>query len=110
MRKLSLIGAAIAILAGAGALWPQIRDPRRASAHPQWEVRAVFPREISPARYRHVEMSELDFMAREGWELAGVTPHVYLNEERGPDGHKLVVTQTYSAYFFKRLKRTDRTE
>jgi hypothetical protein len=38
--------------------------------------------------------------------LVSVMPYVYRNEERGPElqGPKPVVTQTYPAYFFKRLR------
>jgi len=45
----------------------------------------------------------------QGWELVGVTPFVYRNEERNNGemhGPKPVVTQTYPAYFFKRQRLT----
>jgi len=71
---------------------------------PAWEVRSVFPREVSPAHYEQVQQQELQRLADEGWELVGVTPFVYRNEERGGSNlnPKPVVTQTYPAYFFKR--------
>lgn len=69
-----------------------------------WEYTALLPDEISPARYRQASHAEVARMAAQGWELVSVSPYVYLNEERGPEGRKLVVTQTYPAYYFKRLK------
>ncbi|MCP5120055.1 MAG: hypothetical protein GY953_55370 [bacterium] len=71
---------------------------------PQWETKAVYPREISPARYRQVHSSELERLGDQGWQLVSVAPYVLLNEERGPEGRKLAVTQTYPAYFFQRPK------
>lgn len=70
----------------------------------EWEVKAVFPREISPARYAQVPEVELRRLAADGWRLVSVAPYVLLNEERGPEGRKLAVTQTYPAYFFQRQK------
>ena len=58
---------------------------------------------MAPARHRQVDPWELTRLGIEGWELVGVTPYVYQNEERGPDGQKKVVTQVYPAYFFKKL-------
>lgn len=73
---------------------------------PAWEVRSVFPREVSPAQYEQVQPRELQVLTDEGWELVGVTPFVYRNEERGGSNvnPRPVVTQTYPAYFFKRPK------
>lgn len=73
-------------------------------AYLQWELQAIQPRETAPARYRQVEQAELDRASREGWELVSVAPYVIFNEERGPEGHKVGVTQTYPAYYFKRAK------
>ena len=73
--------------------------------HPAWELKTVLPREITPARYQQVEPWLLEQAARDGWELVSVSPYVYQNEERGPDGRKQVVTQTYPGYYFKRLRR-----
>ena len=72
---------------------------------PPYELKMVFPREITPGRYQQVEARDLVLLAEDGWELVSVTPYIYLNEERGePKDQKAVVTQTYPAYFFKRLK------
>jgi hypothetical protein len=74
-------------------------------AHPQYEVHAVFPRETSPAMYEQVSQQELQTLASQGWELVSVMPYVYRNEERGgAANNKPAVTQTYPAYFFKRMK------
>jgi len=67
-----------------------------------WEVSAVFPREVSPARYNQVPERELERMAAEGWQLISVAPFVLLNEVRGPANDRKDVTQTYPAYFFQR--------
>jgi hypothetical protein len=77
---------------------------QRPAQYPIWEVKTLLPQERSPARYTQVQQYDVDRMAAEGWELVAVTPYVYLNEERGQEGHKLMVTQTYQAYYFKRLK------
>ena len=73
---------------------------------PAYDVRAVFPREISPGRFQQVDQHDLQTLAEQGWELVSVSPFVYLNEEHGGEGvhPKPVVTQTYPAYFFKRIK------
>jgi hypothetical protein len=88
--------AAIVLLA-------QQREPAR----PAFEVISVFPRETSPGQYAQVEPAKLQDLASQGWELVGVTPFVYRNEERGNGdfhGPKPVVTQTYPAYYFKRRR------
>lgn len=81
--------------------WAQRVTPRD-----QYELRLVFPREISPARYEQVEQRELQTLADQGWELVSVMPYIYRNEERGtPEmAPRPMVTQTYPAYFFRRLK------
>jgi hypothetical protein len=73
---------------------------------PAYEVRSVFPREVSPAQYEQVPQRELQALADQGWELVSVMPYIYRNEEHGGEGMnpKPVVTQTYPAYFFKRPK------
>ena len=70
------------------------------------EVHSVFPREYSPGLYHQVEQTELQNLAQQGWELVSVMPYIYRNEEHGTDlnGPKPVVTQTYPAYFFKRVR------
>ncbi len=72
----------------------------------QYEVKSVFPREISPAQYQQVDPRELQTAADQGWELVSVMPYVYKNEERGTPAMspRPMVTQTYPAYFFKRAK------
>ena len=70
---------------------------------PQWDIELVLPREVSPARYAQVSDAELRRMTDQGWEPVGVTPYTLLNEERGPEGRKLMVTQVYPAYMFRRL-------
>lgn len=77
---------------------------QRLVVYPAYEYRSVFPQEVTPARYRQVDAAELNRLALDGWELVSVTPYVYLNEERGPEGGKQVATQVYPAYFFKRLR------
>ena len=69
------------------------------------DVRSVFPREVSPGKYEQVSQAELQSLATQGWELVSVTPYIYRNEEHGPEipGPRPVVTQTYPAYFFKRI-------
>lgn len=78
----------------------------------QMEVRSVFPLESSPGLYRQVDQSQLQLLAQQGWELVSVMPYIYRNEERGPELHgpKPVVTQTYPAYFFKRVKLPGRRD
>jgi hypothetical protein len=74
---------------------------------PGFEVTSLLPRETSPGHYRQVEDSSLQELAAKGWELVGVTPYVYRNEEHDNGemhGPKPVVTQVYPAYYFKRLR------
>ncbi len=91
-------------LAAAIFVWAQ-RD-RATPAHAPFEVRSVFPRQVTPGMYEQVSQPELQALAQQGWELVAVMPYVYRNEERGPElqGPKPVVTQTYPAYFFKRAR------
>ena len=78
----------------------------------QMEVKSVFPREYSPGLYRQVDQAELQLLGLQGWELVSVMPYIYRNEEHGPElnGPKPVVTQTYPAYFFKRVKLPGRRD
>ena len=76
-------------------------------AHAPFEVLSVFPRETVPGQYQQVYQNELRSLAEQGWELVGVTPFIYRNEERNNGemrGPRPVVTQTYPAYFFKRQR------
>ncbi len=84
-------------------LWGQRVRP---ADYAVYEVKSVFPHETSPAQYRQVQTSEIQSLTDQGWELVGVVPYIYKNEERGtPDlAPRPMVTQTYPAYFFKRLR------
>jgi hypothetical protein len=97
-RSLILIGFA------AAALLLAQRD--RPGVGPAYEVRSLFPRETSPAQYQQVDARDIQNLAGEGWELVAVVPYIYKNEERGtPDlAPRPMVTQTYPAYFFKRVR------
>ena len=100
MRRSLLLGGVV--VAAALVLWAQQRE--RPVERPAFELRSVLPHETSPAQYRQVEQSELQFLADQGWELVAVVPYIYKNEERGtPDlAPRPMVTQTYPAYFFRR--------
>ena len=96
--SLMLLMAVVAIV------WAQ-QGKAAGSVYAQYEVRSVFPRETSPATYEQVSQQELQTLASQGWELVSVTPFVYRNEERGSaSNNKPAVTQTYPAYFFKRVR------
>jgi hypothetical protein len=101
MRRTALLIALC--VAAAAFLWSQ--QPQRPSPI-QYEVKAVFPHETSPAQYQQVDPHELQVAADQGWELVSVMPYIYKNEERGTPAMapRPMVTQTYPAYFFKRLK------
>lgn len=103
-RILPIVGV---FLAAAIFLWAQReRIERPGSAYVQFDVRSVFPRETSPGKYEQVREADLQQLANQGWELVSVMPYIYRNEEHGPEmpGPRPVVTQTYPAYFFKRVK------
>ena len=104
MKRAVVLGG-IAVTA-ALLLWAQQRE--RPVERPGYEVRSVLPRETSPAQYRQVDQIELQSLADQGWELVAVVPYIYKNEERGtPDlAPRPMVTQTYPAYYFKRIKLT----
>ncbi|MES1262662.1 MAG: hypothetical protein ABUS49_13090 [Acidobacteriota bacterium] len=74
---------------------------------PAMEMMSVFPVETQPGQYQQVDQHRLESLAEQGWELVSVAPFVYRNEER-PNGEmrgpRPVVTQTYPAYFFKRVR------
>ncbi len=101
MRRIILV-AAVGV-AAVLALRAQRETP---PAYSPYEVKAVFPREVSPARFEQVDDRELQVLAGQGWELVSVTPYVYRNEERGSAAvtPRPMVTQTYPAYFFKRIR------
>jgi hypothetical protein len=103
MRRTVLAG--LLFVLAAAFLWAQsYRIIPEAPVH--MEMRSVFPREVTPGKYEQVDQRTLDGLGAQGWELVGVTPYVYRNEERGPEmpGPRAVVTQTYPAYFFKRVR------
>jgi hypothetical protein len=87
-------------------LWAQRDRNAQPTGYVAFEVRSVFPRETSPGKYEQVREAELQSLATQGWELVSVMPYIYRNEEHGPEmpGPRPVVTQTYPAYFFKRVK------
>jgi hypothetical protein len=103
--KRTLLALAL-LLTAAILVWAQRERFAIPSPYPQLEVRSVFPREISPGKYEQVEQRELQTLAQQGWELVSVMPYIYRNEEHGPElqGPKPVVTQSYPAYFFKRVR------
>jgi hypothetical protein len=102
MKRIIALSFLLAMLA-ALVVWAQTKAP--ATVYAQYEMRSVFPRETSPAMYEQVSQQELQTLASQGWELVSVTPFVVRNEERGPAlNNKPAVTQSYPAYFFKRVK------
>jgi len=104
MKRIIVMSLTLA-MAAAAFVWAQpTKSP--APAYPQYELRSVFPRETSPALYEQVSQQEIQSLAAQGWELVSVVPFVYRNEERGiAVNNKPAVTQTYPAYFFKRVRR-----
>jgi hypothetical protein len=98
-----IVPAVVVSVMAAAYMWAQYRVVPE-SVH--LEVRSVFPREVTPGKYEQVDQRSLLTLADQGWELVSVMPYVYRNEERGPElqGPKPVVTQTYPAYFFKRVR------
>jgi len=103
MSKFIAFGLFVAVCLATGLLWAQRSQTNERGLY---EVRSVFPREISPAQYQQVEPRELQMLADQGWELVGVVPYIFKNEEHGtPEmAPRPMVTQTYPAYFFKRLR------
>jgi len=103
MKRIMVLGLMV-LMAAVAIVWAQ-QGKAPAAVYAQYEVRSVFPRETSPAMYEQVSQQELQSMATQGWELVSVTPYVYRNEERGSAANnRPAVTQTYPAYFFKRVK------
>ncbi len=101
MRRIIVV--AVVGLAAVLALLAQREAP---PAYSPYEVKALFPHEVSPARFEQVDDRELQMLAGQGWELVSVMPYVYRNEERGSANvtPRPMVTQTYPAYFFKRIR------
>jgi len=92
------------LLAGV-VLWGQHSKPAPSGDYSPLEVKTLLPHEVSPGVYSQVEGWELQQAGQAGWELVSVTPYVYRNEERGKDTPKAIVTQTYPAYFFQRVRK-----
>ena len=88
----------------AAFLLPAQRDRPLDRSH--YEVKSVFPREITPGQFQQVDQREIETLADQGWELVSVIPYIYRNEERGSDVTKIkpMVTISYPAYFLKRAK------
>jgi len=91
---------------GAVAIALLMAQRERPPAYAPYECKSVLPREVSPAQYQQVDQRELESIAEQGWELVSVVPYIYKNEERGSPSlaPRPIVTMTYPAYFFKRLK------
>src|SRR5437868_2972179 len=103
MKRIVVVSLILSMAAVGLVLAQQAKSP--APAYVPLEVRSVFPRETSPAMYEQVSQQELQALASQGWELVSVMPFVYRNEERGSaSNNKPAVTQTYPAYFFKRVR------
>jgi len=103
MKRIIVLSLTLAIMAAAFVWAQQTKAP--APVYAQSEVRSLFPRETSAAMYEQVSQQELQGLAAQGWELVSVMPFVYRNEERGTaTNNKPAVTQTYPAYFFKRMR------
>ena len=104
MKRTILAG--FLILLASAYLWAQRERLTSAPELVRMEMRSVFPREVAPGKYEQVDTRTLQALGDQGWELVSVTPYIYRNEERGPEmqGPKPVVTQTYPAYFFKRVR------
>ena len=101
MRRILLVFAL-----GATAIALLTAQRERAPVYPPYEFKAVLPREVAPAQYHQVEQRDLESVAEQGWELVSVIPYIYKNEERGSPtmAPRPIVTMTYPAYYFKRLK------
>ncbi len=106
MRRFSLL-ALCGLLLAVVLVWGQaIRAPQPVS-RTQFEVTALYPRETQPGVYQQVDKGMVDMLSDQGWELVSTMPYIYRNEEHDNGqmhGPKPVVTQTYPAYFFKRVK------
>jgi hypothetical protein len=103
MRRAILISALA--IAAVVLVWAQQSKAPAPYVYPPYEVRLLFPREVTPARYEQVKPQDVQALAAQGWELVSAMPYIYRNEERGDElNNKPMVTQTYPAYFFKRLR------
>jgi hypothetical protein len=101
---LALVAAAV-VLVWTQHVWAQQTKAPAPYVYPPYEVKLLFPREVTPAHYEQVAQQDVQSLALQGWELVSVMPYVYRNEERGNEpNNRPAVTQTYPAYFFKRLR------
>jgi hypothetical protein len=91
---------------GALAIALLMAQRERPHVYAPFEFKSLLPREVAPAQYQQVDQRELESIADQGWELVSVVPYIYKNEERGSVtmSPRPIVTMTYPAYFFKRLK------
>ena len=101
MRRTALV-----LTLGAAAIALLMAQRERPHVYAPYEVKSLLPREVTPAQYQQVDPRELESIAEQGWELVSVVPYIYKNEERGSPSlaPRPIVTMTYPAYFFKRLK------
>jgi hypothetical protein len=82
------------------------RLKRYGDLYPPYQVTSLFPPEVAPASYRQVDQQQIQNLAAAGWELVSVVPFVMKNEERGSQTtNRPLVTQTYPAYFLRRIRR-----
>ncbi len=82
------------------------RQRRYGNLYPPYEVTSLFPPEVSPAMYRQVNQQQIQDLAAQGWDLVSVVPFVIKNEEHGTAlNDRPIVTQTYPAYFLRRIRR-----
>jgi hypothetical protein len=96
----------VLLVLGVAAIALLMAQRERPHVYAAFEFKSVLPREVSPAQYQQVDQRELESIADQGWELVSVVPYIYKNEERGSPSlaPRPIVTMTYPAYFFKRLK------
>jgi hypothetical protein len=73
MRRITVVIA----LAAMAVLFVLAQQRTAQNDLPAYEVRSVFPREVSPAQYEQVPQRELQALADQGWELVSVMPYIY---------------------------------
>ncbi len=102
MRRIALFS--LVAFFGLAAIF-MLHAQQRAAPY-AFDVLSVLPKEYSPGQYAQVDQRELQALSEQGWELVSVTPFLYRNEEHGPVGQGVrpVVTQSYPAYYFKRVR------
>lgn len=103
-RRLNILTLAAGLL-GATAVFVSAQRPSapiRRVEYPVWETKILTPHEVRPAHYTQVTQREIEQTGFDGWELVAVAPWVLSNEARGET--RATVTQTYPAYYFKRIR------